>query len=255
MFEEQGIKIKENKYERALEFYQKKKSRLKKEREELKEELKGKQKMADKYEITRLGGKIGEINKKLRELSDYESALRFRTDELESISITLDSALARAEKKEKSEEELVFKTDKSFLDGLAGYISKDCTKGRTEFFTEYFSKEKADNIKIFRKSGDKETWIGNIYLLHPEKNIFVLDAFQLATPTQYNTKELWQEIVKKLKDAIGKDSKLYISEFLSNYEQIRKGFNAAFPNKRKADFKLKGFDAFESSKKGFFEVN
>ncbi len=253
LFEKQKVKVKENEYERALELYEKKKKKLVNERKKLREELKEKQKTADKYEINRLGGKIGEINKKLRQIAEYEDALRFRTDELKKIVFTLDSAMARAERKEKASEELVFKTDKSFLDGIAGYISKDCTKGHSDYFKDYFSTDKAHNIKIYRKSKGKETWIGNIYLLHPEKDVFVLDAFQLATPTKYKTEELWKEVVSKIKKAIG-SSKLYISEFLSNYSQVREGFEKAFPRKKKVDFKLKGFDAFESSKKGFFEV-
>ncbi|MFH8108059.1 MAG: hypothetical protein QXJ25_03480, partial [Candidatus Aenigmatarchaeota archaeon] len=253
LFEEQGIKIKKNDYGRASEFYKKKKERLLREREELRKKLKEKQETGEKYEINRLGSKIGEINKKLKLLSDYENILKFKTDELRKMATELESIEARAKKKEKATEHLVFETGKSFLDGIAGYISKDCTAGKSNYFKDYFSTDKAHNIKIYREKEGHKTWIGNIYLLHPEKNIFILDAFQLATPTQYNTEQLWKEIISKLKKSIG-NSKLYISEFLSNYEQIRKGFYNAFPEKKKVNYKLKGFDAFESSSRNFFEV-
>jgi len=38
-----------------------------------------------------------------------------------------------------------------------------------------------------------------------------------------------------------------VSKFLSNYEQVKKGFEKAFPNAKTIDYKLKGFDIFESS--------
>ena len=255
LFEEQKIKIKGNDYSRALEFYEKKKEKLSKEREKLKEELKEKQKIADKYEVNKLGSEIGKINKELRQIASYEDALRFRTEELKKVATKLDSIMARAKKKELASETLVFETDKSFLDALAGYISKDCTKGKSNYFENYFSTDKAHNIKIYRGKEGHKTWIGNLYLLHPEKDVFIIDALQLATPTQYKTEELWQEIVTKLKEKIG-NAKLYISEFLSNYEQVREGFEKAFPKKEKAEYSLKGkgFDIFESSEKGFFEV-
>jgi len=253
LFEEQKIKIEGNDYSKALEFYEKEKEKLIKEREKLKEELKEKQKIADKYEVNRLGSEIGRINKELRQIASYEDALRFRTEELKKVATELDSIMKRAKKKERAFETLVFETEKSFLDDLAGYISKDCTKGRGKFFIDYFSTDKAHNIKIFREKEGHKTWIGNIYLLHPEENVFIIDALQLATPTQYKTEELWKEVVAKIKERIG-NAKLYVSEFLSNYEQVKKGFEKAFPKKKKIDYKLKGFDIFESSKKGFFEV-
>jgi hypothetical protein len=254
LFEEQKIKIEGNDYSRALEFYEKEKEKLIKEREKLKEELKEKQKIADKYEVNRLGSEIGRINKELRQIASYEDALRFRTEELKKVATKLDSIMARAKKKERAFETLVFETEKSFLDDLAGYISKDCTKGRSEFFANYFSTDKAHNIKIFREKEGHKTWIGNLYLLHPEENVFIIDALQLATPTQYKTEELWKEVVAKIKERIG-NAKLYVSEFLSNYEQVKKGFEKAFPNAKKIDYKLKGFDIFESSHyENFFEV-
>jgi hypothetical protein len=164
--------------------------------------------------------------------------------------------MARAKKKELAKETLVFETEKSFLDALAGYISKDCTAGRIEFFYYFFSGDAAHNIKIFREKEGHKTWIGNLYLLHPEKDVFIIDALQLATPTQYKTEELWKEVVAKIKEKIG-NAKLYVSEFLSNYEQVKKGFERAFPKKNKAKYSLKGkgFDIFESSHyENFFEV-
>lgn len=240
-------------YESILNLITIEKQKLKKVREDKRVQLKDLERLNDKVGVKKTGKEIGQINFELKKIVKKEDIIKFNSKIVKDICTKLKYMLAKSRKKAEAVECFLFDPQKSPLDAIAGYISKDCTKIIPDF-SLYFFTDYAHNIKIYRVQNGQKHWIGNIYLLTPEKNTMIIDAFQLATPTRYDTVDLWQKVAINLKKVANRlDANLYVSMFISNYHLITEGFRKAFPRAKFVRYQIDGrYRAFESYRENLF---
>ncbi|MEM4216238.1 MAG: hypothetical protein QXD51_04115 [Candidatus Anstonellales archaeon] len=187
-----------------------------------------------------------------QELGKFKSLIKGRITRLETWVQRLGGIQSRLAKEVDEKATLTFNSQKLEIDAFAGYISSDCTKGRSEFFTCFM--QDAWNVKIF----NEDRWIGNMYIIEFGEYLIV-DAIQIPF-VNVNAQELWDGVIQKLLDVASKRGKtLLVSEFLSNYEEIKMGFNAKRYRTMSDLASLhesypKKYRIFESSKKGFYVI-
>jgi len=107
------------------------------------------------------------------------------------------------------------------------------------------------------KNHDKIPIVESKERIEKLKNHFpIYREFALQIPfLSVSAEELWEKVILKLSEVAREKGKtLLVSEFLSNYDEIRRGFKKGSYETVGGLSYPDGYEIFESAKKGFYKI-